>query len=258
MKTFFLLVVCCLLTACQPRLVTRPLSVSTTQQLDLLRQLTLRQNSLSALAEVKVSQQGRHWSTTQGLLVERPLRLRVDAINFFGQLLFQMAVDGPNLQAYVPGDNQYYSGMATLDKVQRFTGLPLSVADLVASLLYSLPPGVMDSGEVVAQPQGIDFVVAPGVRYEVEFSGRLLHRVRYRIDEYVMYDILYSQWAEDGFPRRIELSVDSSATQVVIQLEDVEINTQIKTDKFKLTIPEHAERMPLDEMEPVDESSTNR
>ncbi|WP_316348290.1 DUF4292 domain-containing protein [Desulfuromonas acetoxidans] len=257
MKRFVWIIVIVLLTACQPRPVTRPLSVSTAQQLDVLRQLAYRQNSLSALAEVKVTQQGKHWSTTQGLLVERPLRLRVDAINFFGQLLFQMAVSGPDLQAYVPSDNQYYSGMATLDKVQRFTGLPLSVADLVASLLYSLPPGVLESGEVVAQPRGLDFVVAPGVRYEVEFTGRLLHRVCYRIDDYMMYDILYSKWGEDGFPRRIELSVDSSLTQVVIQFEDVEINPQIKAEKFQLTIPERAELMPLDEVESVDESSTN-
>jgi len=257
MKKILLLVVCCLLSACQPRPVKEPLSVSTAQQLDVLRQLAQQQNTLSALAEVKVTQQGKHWSTTQGLLVERPLRLRVDAINFFGQLLFQMAVDGPRLQAYVPSDNQYYSGTATLDKVQRFTGLPLSVADLVACLLYSLPPGVIESGEVEPTPQGLDFVVAPGVRYEVTFSGARLQRLCYRIDDYVMYDIRYSRWADNGFPQRLELTVDSSATQVVIQLEDVELNAPIEAKKFQLTIPEHAELMHLDEVEPVHDISTD-
>nr|WP_320051019.1 DUF4292 domain-containing protein [uncultured Desulfuromonas sp.] len=257
MKQIILIMVVCLFAGCQPRPQIAPPTVSPAENLEQLRQLSLQFHSLSALADVRVSQQGKRWSTTQGLLVERPLRLRVDAINFFGQMLFQMAVDGPRLQAYVPSENQYYSGVATMDHVQRFTGLPLSVADLVAGLLYSLPPGVMESGDVVPRAGGMDFIMAPGVRYEVTFDAGKWHRLRYCIDDYILYEILYSQWGDDGFPRQLELTVDSSQTRVVIQLEDVELNSPFEADKFQLTIPEQAQLMPLDEMEPVDGNASH-
>jgi len=96
-------------------------------------------NSLSALAQVKMSKNGKSWSSTQALVIEAPNRLRVDMLNFFNQLTIQLAVADMQLSAYVPKDRTLYTGMPGVDNIQRFTGLPLAVTDLVALLLQKLP-----------------------------------------------------------------------------------------------------------------------
>ncbi|MBW2187020.1 MAG: hypothetical protein JRG71_11690, partial [Deltaproteobacteria bacterium] len=112
---FVFIVLLCALSSC-----IKPLPQPTTPVVDnaeMLQWIQTRQfqhQSLSALAHVKMTQNSKSWSTTQALLVATPNRLRVDMINFFGQLLVQLSVNGPQLNAYVPRDQTHYFGMPTL------------------------------------------------------------------------------------------------------------------------------------------------
>jgi hypothetical protein len=253
---WLMLFFCLGLAACQPRPVKELPAVSASQSVAELYRLEREHHALSALADVTVTRQGKRWSVTQGVVIERPLRLRVDAINFFGQTLFQMGVDGPLLQAYVPAEKKFYTGMATLDNVQRFTGLPLALPDLVACLLYSLPPGVVESAQIIETAQGVDLVLAPGVRYETVFSSGRLSGFRYRIDDLTLYEVAFGPVsAELDFPRRIELDVPQSDTRVVIALDDIELNPVLSRQQFQLSLPATAEEVPLNEMEPVDDQT---
>ncbi|MCD6526612.1 MAG: hypothetical protein J7K75_06455 [Desulfuromonas sp.] len=220
------------------------------QLLNRLQQTQYSHRALSALAEVKIEQGDKNWSSTQGLLVQQPNRLRFDAINFFGQLLFQMAVDGPRLHAYVPSERQHYTGDATLQNVQRFTGLPLAVIDLVALLLKTLPPGVLEAAEPIVTEQGLDLQLAPGVIYSLTFHGEQLVAITHTVDDYILYQVNYGEALDDvDFPRRIELRVPMNDLRVVLKLEDVELNPQLTAQRFQLTIPAGAVLTPLDEME---------
>lgn len=225
-------------------------TVSSQQLLNHLYQNQLDHQALSALAEVKIEQGDKNWSSTQGVLAQQPNRLRLDAVNFFGQLLFQMAVDGPRLHAYVPSEQKHYIGDATMQNVQRFTGLPLAVIDLVALLLNTLPPGVLESSLPIVTEQGLDLQLAPGVLYSLTFDGERLVSIVHSVDDYVLYQVNYSEaLAEVDFPRQIELLVPMNNLQMFLKFEDVELNPQLTAQRFELMIPDGTEETPLAEVE---------
>lgn len=210
------------------------------------RQLT----SLSALTQVKLVQGEKSWSATQALLVETPNRLRLDMVNFFGQLLVQLVVDGPRLDAYVPAEKTHYHGVPTLDNVQRFTGLPLPVTDLVAVLLCRLPHGVLETAQVRCDDDALLLTVSEGVEFRVTFMDNQVTAVVYSVNDYVLYRVDYGEWnAQSNFPKTIELQVPMSSLSLKLRFDEVERNPEFSSAQFELLLPAATLRRALSELE---------
>ncbi len=200
----------------------------------------VQHQSLSALAQVKMTQNGKSWSTTQALLVATPNRLRIDMINFFGQLLVQLSVNGPQLNAYVPRDQTHYFGMPTLDNIKRFTGLPLPITDLVALLLGKMPLGVLETAQVSAWEKGLIFSTAAGVDYRVEFDGKRVVDLLYSVNNYTVYHVKYGPYVgDDNYPQQLELQTPMNDIGVVVKFEELELNPILLKQQFDLLLPEN-------------------
>lgn len=204
--------------------------------------------SLSALTQVKMSQNGKSVSTTQALLIGVPNRLRVDMINFFGQLMMQLSVSGPQLNAYVPRDQTHYVGMPTLDNIQRFTQLPLPITELVALLLGQMPLGVIETAQVSAWEKGLIFSTAAGVDYRVEFEGERVVELLYSVNDYTVYQVKYGPYEKmSTYPQQLELTAPMNDIHVVVRFDEVEVNPQFTAQQFQLMIPENAQIRSLSE-----------
>ncbi len=116
-----------LLTACagpRPQLPSVPAAEVLLRKLEETGQ---RWQQLDAAAEVGFKRNGKSLSSRQFMLLEKPDRLRVDVLSFFGQPVLQLTVDQGELQVFLgtttPG--QYYRGPASDEVLARFTRLPL-------------------------------------------------------------------------------------------------------------------------------------
>ena len=214
------------------------LLMSKTEMVQLMQQRQYRYYALSALAQVKMTRKNKSWSTTQAILLENPNRLRIDILNFFSQLMLQMSVDGPRLVAYVPAEKIHYTGTPTLDNIQRFTGLPIPLTDLVALLLEKIPPGVLETAQVSAWEKGLLLGVAPGVEYRLEFDEKRVVSVVYSVNSYVIYHVLYTVFgAGSDFPQHIELRVPMNDVVVKLRFTDIELNPVLMPAQFELILP---------------------
>ncbi|MDY0190489.1 MAG: hypothetical protein RBR22_07115 [Desulfuromonas sp.] len=206
-------------------------------------------NSLSALAQVKMSKNGKSWSSTQALVIEAPNRLRVDMLNFFNQLAIQLAVADMQLSAYVPKDRTLYTGMPSVDNIQRFTGLPLAVTDLVALLLQKLPLGVMEMSSVSMWDDGLIFTPSPGDEYWLTIVDRRVIALEHRVSSYLVYRMLYAQFDSiNGYPHQLELQVPLNDTVVKLRMDDVELNSAIAAEQFILSPPDNTLVRQLNEL----------
>lgn len=208
------------------------------EMVQLVQQRQYCYQTLSALAQVKITKKNKKWSTTQVLLIDNPNRLRIDILNFFSQLMLQMSVDGPRLAAYVPAEKTHYFGTSTLDNIQRFTGLPIPITDLIALLLEKLPPAVLETAQISAWEKGLLLGVAPGVEYQLEFKEKRVVSVIYRVNSYVVYHVEYGAFNEGSdFPQQIELRVPMNDVVVKLRFTDVELNPVLKPSQFELILP---------------------
>ncbi len=204
----------------------------------LVRQRQYQHKSLRALAQVKMSKNGKSWSSTQALVVDTPNRLRVEMLNFFNQLTIQLVVSGTQLSAYVPKDNTLYTGMPSIDNIQRFTGLQLSVTDLVALLLEKLPLGVMELSNVSVWDAGLIFTTSPGDEYWLTIVDNRVIALEHRVSSYMVYRMLYADFdSQNGYPRQLELQVPLNDTVVKLNMADVELNSAISAQQFVLAPP---------------------
>lgn len=212
--------------------------MGTAEMEQLVQKRQYRYHALSALAQVKITKKNKSWSTTQAILLENPNRLRIDILNFFNQLMLQMSVDGPHLAAYVPAEQIHYTGTPTLDNIQRFTGLPIPLIDLVALLLEKIPPSVLEVAQVSVWEKGLLLGVAPGVEYRLEFDRKHIVSVVYSVNSYVIYHVLYAEFnVENDFPQQIELRVPMNDVVVKLHFTDVELNPVLMPAQFELILP---------------------
>lgn len=241
LRPVIFLALLCALSSCtkQPLPLPTPV-IDNAERLQWMQMRQVQYQSLSALAQVKMSQNGKSWSTTQAWLVEEPNRLRIDMVNFFGQLLVQFSVNGSRLNAYVPRDQTHYFGMPTVDNIQRFTGLPLPITDLVALLLGKMPLGVLETAQVSAWEKGLVFSTAAGVDYWVEFDGQRVSGLVYSVNSTTVYQVKYGPYVGDNiYPQQLELQAPMNDIGVVVRFDDLEFNPILSPQQFELQLPEN-------------------
>ena len=247
-----------LLAGCTPiKSVDPALPALTLDESAMLQLVKQRQNSyqtLSTLAQVKIVKNDKKWSTTQAILVEEPNRLRLDMLNFFGQLMLQMVVDGSTLSAYVPSESTLYSGAALQQNIQRFTGLPLPVTDIVALLLNKLPMGVLETGTISSWEHGLLVSVNDSVLYKLTITNQHVVEVEYSVNEYVVYRVAYTEFmqqnnkGEDQYPHKIQLEVPLNNVVVNLRFDDTELNTVFTPQQFILQLPQSTIKKELSEL----------
>ncbi len=215
---------------------------------------------LDAAAEVGFRRDGKYFSTRQFLLVEKPQRLRVDVLTFFGQLAFQLTVNQDQLQVFlnttVPG--KFYQGPARDDVLARFTRLPLRASELIRLLLYDPPRPEYLETQVTTEGDRYRLRLISGDRQQQFFFDEQL-RLRRGIYLQAGQELLlvnYDDFAkEDGFPRRARIEIPQQKLSVVVSFSEVKLNQPAADKRFILTPPANALPLKLPELRPSGESS---
>jgi hypothetical protein len=197
--------------------------------------------------------QGKKATLTQALLVEKPDRFRAETLNpfGFGSPLLLMATDGRELAVMVPGEGLMFRGEASTRNLQRFTKLPLQLADLVHLLLYQVPviPYAVLNGSV---GPGGDYLLqlqdTEGRRQELWFDPdlKLVHSAYFQgseLDLRIRYDNFS---AEDfPFPRSVFMEMPLQQAEASLAFSQVATNIAPEGRQFRLTTPEGYQERPI-------------
>ena len=225
---------------------------SADQLLNILTTNSGRYNSLDGAATVSLSTDDNYLSTEQFLLLQRPDRIRVDALTGFGQLIFQMTSDGDVLSVLlkttVPG--RFMQGRASDENISRFIRVPLSVGELMPLLLYDPPLIHYQQRRVEVTSRGLTLFLEGGSSRQAVYFDKQLHLTgsRYTREGHDYLIVEYKNFSEEqNFPLNIRIIVPQQYTKIRLKFSEIALNTQIDVTKFSLQRPDNVPVEPLPE-----------
>jgi len=212
-----------------------------------------RHERLQGVAKVRVQTAERTVNATQVLLVEKPDRLRAEALSPFGTPLLVMASDGAELGVFLPGDNLFYRGRATPENLGRFTRLPLHPADLVNILLARPPVIAHQRLATFLLPEGgwrVELTAGARGQQLVFDASRRLREVRYLQGGELQLQLAYGEPAPEaqGFPRRIDLDLPRQQIRASLVFEELATDRDLQPGIFTLAPPAGATIVRIDEV----------
>jgi hypothetical protein len=242
--------------ACHPRRPPPDLSLDPATLLAEVRAAQDRVWSVQGRARVGVDSPGGSGGVDQHLVAERPDRLRIEAYDFFGNVVAVLAVAEGRLALYDAREQAFLRGAATPANLARLVQVPVTPEALVTLLCGSAP--LLDGAPLTAEPgdgrvllslRAGDLVqrleVGPGaallasrvrrvtaagetpVGLDAEFSGHVLH-------------------GGQSLPTRVTAHVPDARVDLSLRWRELEANGPVDPALFRLSPPAGARVVDLD------------
>ncbi len=214
--------------------------------------------SLSTGAVMEYRNANQHVKAREQIVVMRPDRLRVEASSPFGVALI-VAVDGPRLQIFEPGNNLLMHGSATATALDRFAHIPMEPKAAVA-LLMAVAPGSRELASYAAATIDetgatvLTYAAPGGGHREAAFADGELAAVRERDgDGRLIYEVRYADYHNIGavmFPYSIDADFPAAGSALKLVLKRPIVNAQVPESLFVLTPASTTKEIDLDRPEP--------
>ncbi|HTW89982.1 MAG TPA: DUF4292 domain-containing protein [Candidatus Binataceae bacterium] len=214
--------------------------------------------SLSTGAVMEYRTPDQHLKAREQIIVMRPDRIRIEASSPFGVALI-VAVDGPHLQIYEPGNNLLMHGSATAATLNRAVRIPMAPTAAVDLLMAVVP----ESGELANYTSAsidetgatvLDYASSAGGHREVTFSDGELAAVRERgSDGRLRYEVRYSDYHDIGavmFPYSIDADFPAASSTLKLTLKRPIVNAPEPESLFVLTPASTTKEIDLDQPQP--------
>ncbi|WP_242347050.1 DUF4292 domain-containing protein [Anaeromyxobacter terrae] len=244
------------LAACLPRRPPPDLSRDPGALLAQVRAAQARVQRVSGEARVKVEAKGMRSGVTvrEFIAAEKPDRLHVEVLDFFGNVGAVLVAEGGRFQLYDAKERVFYRGEATPENLARLVPLPLPAEDLVTILCGSAPllgtpvdvdvrDGVLvlslegngraqdvRVGDKAAVERASVVAVAPGAApaYSLDFDG-------------------FRPLTGGRFPGEVRLRADDPRVRLDLRWDDeIEVNGKLDGVRFSLDPPRGARVVELD------------
>jgi hypothetical protein len=237
------------LSACAPRVPPPDLSLEPAALLAQVREAAARVRSVQGQARVKVT--GPAGAVVQVFVAaERPDRLHVETLDFFGNPAAALAAADGRLAIWDPKARAFYTGRATAANVARLVPLALEPGDLVA-VLCGAPPL---AGEPVRATPGrgaVELELRDGPRTTTlrVVAGAAVARATVRDPRTGDWEAEYGVRAPSGGVPDVTLrGVGREDVQVELGWKDVEANATIDGAMFRMTPRPGARVVDLDQL----------
>jgi outer membrane lipoprotein-sorting protein len=253
------------LAACPRGGVPRDLAADPERLVAELRERQDRAQRVRGMARVRIDAPGMKGTVNELVAAEKPARVRLETLDFFGNPVAVLVADGDRFGFYDARSHTYWRGDATPENVSRFLPVVLEPAELVTILCGSAPllPGrpleaqplerrarlVIGAGEV-----GQQLVLGDGLAVE---SSRVRRTAATAAEEAAFYDLEFGRFRDLGgvrFPIEVRLEAASARSTVrMTWRDDVEVNGRLERALFDLAPPRGAKVVDLPPGAPVPE-----
>jgi hypothetical protein len=209
------------------------------------------------MARVRIDSPSMRGSVNELVAPEKPARLRLETLDFFGNPVAVLVADGDRFGFYDDRTRTFWRGDATPENVSQFLPVVLEPAELVTILCGSAP--LLPGRPLEAEPQGrrARLVIGAGdIGQQLLLGDGLVveaSRVR-RSDpdpaaQAAFYDLDFDRFRErDGarFPHEVTLEAASASARVrMTWRDDVEVNGRLERGLFDLEPPRGAKVVEL-------------
>lgn len=242
------------LAGCPPRAPPPDLSLDPADLAAQVRAAQARTRSVRGEARVRIESAEVTGSFTALVAAEKPDRLLVQTLDFFGGPVAVLAAADGALSLWDARANVLYRGRATPENLARLVPLPLSPAELAAILCGSAP--LLDGEPVAAEPgRGwVGLALAAGSRTQAlrVGPGAAVLRSELRVDGATgpgTYDLEFAglDRAEGPpFPAEVALAAELPRVRLRLAWRDAEPNAALDRSLFSPPVPAGARVVELE------------
>jgi hypothetical protein len=230
---------------CAPRVPPPDLSLDPAELLEQVRAAQAGPRSVRGEARLKVKSAAASGTVLELVAAERPDRLRLATLDFFGNPAAVLTAAGGRFGLWDARERVYYQGEASAENLARLLPVPIPAQDLVA-LLCGTAPVPRDARPLRAEP-GRGFVTL-----ELEAGDHtLLLRVGpgARVERYERpgpggYAVRFEGFGEvegaPGFPGQAALSSTEPKVALDLAWRDVQLDAALEPGTFRLDPPARA------------------
>ncbi len=186
------------------------------------------------------------------IAAERPAKLRVEVLGFFGNPAVLLATDGVRMEVYHSDDGTFAEGAVTPRALSRVVPVALSAGDLV-SLLFGDPPvptGATASVRIDPERRAYALTLNSGEVSEVVYQEpeTLLPVAAVVTGPEGWHAELsdYQSYGEVRLPRHITLTSADEKTELRLVYRKLRVDPVSEAGLFELTPPKGAQIVPLE------------
>ena len=237
--------------ACVPR---RPPPDLSLEPGPLLAQVTAASGIVARVqgeARLRVEAPGQKGVAPAFVAAERPDRLHIEVLDFFGNPAAVLVTSGGRLAIYDRRARTFYRGEATAANVARLVPLPLPPERLVA-LLLGAPP--LEGQPASAEPGGgfVTLVLRdPPRSIELRVGPRAaVERATYRGEPGVPdHEVRYDRFVEllgGRFATEVAISAGSAGVRIEVAWKEPDLTAPVEASLFRMEPPSGARVVDLD------------
>jgi hypothetical protein len=216
-----------------------------------------RLRSVRGEARVRLRSPSQLGTASELVAAERPARLHLTTLGFFGKPAASLASDGAEFQLFVEQTASFYAGPATAANVSHLLLLELPPASVVDLLLGDVPRLSAREATMALEPESRAYrlSLAQGVwSQELWVATEDLSPLRSQIRGPLSYDAAFGDFEDVGelrLPRSLELrAVDAAGRPTGVELglhyREREANVELDPSLFRLKQPPGTKRIELD------------
>jgi len=207
--------------------------------------------SLRSLAQISYRAGSKKGGFQGVIVVDRPERLRLEAIAMFGTALIVTA-DASAVTGFHPRENRFYRGESSKENLFRYTQVLLDLEELSA-LLLGMPP------------------VAPGAPWEItrniaqrrlrdgsldivelnDQTGIPVRWERFARNGQIQFSAAFQELAKTAvglFPLKISFAAPALGRLFEVRYDEPEINAVLSDSLFVQSMPDDAVEVPLESL----------
>lgn len=217
-------------------------------------------DDLRGLAQVHVRTSKRSVALDDVVVVVRhDEALRLEGIGPFGQPLFLFITDGEWLALHMIRDNRLIVGAASAQNLERLFGIAVAPQSLLRLLLGDIPLNSLPTNGELAYREAERLYLwestksEPDPTYRVWFDPQGLHPVQFEMENAagsVLLRVTYGDFQRYGdilLPARIDVVEPATQRQAIWRYTDVQLNTDVSADLFRVQPPPQTEIQVLKE-----------
>jgi outer membrane lipoprotein-sorting protein len=207
-------------------------------------------------ARVKVESKDGSGTITQLVSAQRPDRLRLDALDFFGNPAAALVADGGRFALLDLRAGVFYRGAATPENLARLVPLPISAGELVQILCGAAPiargrAAAVDAGDGVLRltVEGDDRMQRLDVGEGAAVQGSVVSLRDGAPAAAPAYDLAFGRFEPLGgrpFPGEVKLTAKAVNVKLRLTWKEIEVNGVLPEGTFTLTPPPGVRIVDLD------------